>query len=310
VRAVRIEAEDIRSFELVALPGETLPAWSAGAHVQVLLPGQLARAYSLCNHAGELDCYRIAVKLEAQSRGGSRAMHQLRPGDRLQICAPRNLFELDSSAQLHVLIAGGIGITPLYSMFNALRTSSACVMHYFSRSAAHAVFMDRMHRHACFHLGLSVAETSRALREIVTAHAGEQRTTFYTCGPVAFMNAVESAMAEAGIPTTRLRSERFCAEPPLVETRSAHGSFHVVFARSKLEVEVPAGVPIIDVARANGIDIPTSCEQGVCGACLSDVLDGEPAHHDAYLSDVERAGGKVMLPCVSRCAGARLTLDR
>jgi len=310
VRGIRIEAEDIRSFELVAPPGERLPAWSPGAHVQVFLPGQISRAYSLCNHAGETDCYRIAVKLDAQSRGGSRAMHQLVPGDRLPISAPRNLFELDSSAQRHVLIAGGIGITPLYSMFNALLTTSNCTMHYFSRSAAHAAFVDRMQFHSSFHFGLDAEETSRRLREIVTLAGEQPNTAFYTCGPTAFMSAVERARAEAGIAATRLRSERFGAELAPVEVRPMHDSFRVIFARSKIEVEVPAGVRIIDVARANGVNIPTSCEQGVCGACLSDVLEGVAEHHDAYLSDDERASGKFMLPCVSRCAGAWLTLDR
>jgi vanillate O-demethylase ferredoxin subunit len=310
VRGVRIEAQDIRSFELVAQPGEQLPAWLPGAHVQVHLPGLISRAYSLCNHAGETDCYRIAVKLETQSRGGSRAMHALAPGDRLQTSAPRNLFELDAGAQRHVLIAGGIGITPLYAMFNALQGSAACEMHYFTRSDAHAAFADRLQRGTTLHAGLAVTETAGALSAIMARHAGFERTTFYTCGPAAFMNAVEHALATAGIPPAQLRSERFGAEPPPATKQVTRGSFRIVFARSKIEADVAPGVPIIDVARTHGVDIPTSCEQGVCGACMSDVLDGVPEHHDAYLSDTEQASGRLILPCVSRCAGPRLVIDR
>jgi len=315
VRGVRIEAQDIRSFELVALAGEHLPVWQPGAHVQVSLPGKspgtfLSRAYSLCNHAGETDCYRIAVKLEAQSRGGSRAMHALSPGDRLQISAPRNLFALDADAKSHVLIAGGIGVTPLYAMFNSLEGNASSEMHYFTRSHAHSAFAGHMRHRTSFHTGLDVAETASALRMIVARHTGFERTTFYTCGPAAFMNAVESALAAAGVPATQLRSERFGADQPPAALPAARGTFRIVFARSGIEADVAPGVPIIDVARAHGVDIPTSCEQGVCGACMSDVLDGAPEHHDAYLSGAEQAGGKLILPCVSRCGGPRLVIDR
>jgi vanillate monooxygenase ferredoxin subunit len=307
IRSIRIEAEDIRSFELVSTDGSSLPAWSPGAHVMVGVAG-LQRAYSLCNHLRERNCYRIAVKLEPQSRGGSRAMHALRVGDTLQISAPRTLFELDASAQCHVLLAGGIGITPLYAMFNALRGMAACELHYFVRSAAQAAFVDQLGVEARLYSGFEPAQTVEALAEIIRPHADDSRTTFYTCGPAPFMAAVEAALSAAGVPPEQLRSERFAAAP--VVGGSSDGGFHIVFARSGVEADVPAGVPIIQVARECGVDIPTSCEQGVCGACLSDVIEGQPEHLDAYLSDEERAGGKIMLPCVSRCQGTRLVLDR
>ncbi|GAA5164835.1 PDR/VanB family oxidoreductase [Viridibacterium curvum] len=320
IRSIRIEADDIRSFELVSSDGTPLPAWQPGAHVQVALPGgpgkTLQRAYSLCNHVGEAGCYRIAVKREPASRGGSRAMHALQVGDSVEISAPRNLFELDPAAQRHVLIAGGIGITPLYAMFNALRGVAACELHYFVRSAAHAAFVDRLGDQIKLHAGLDANQTASALAAIVQPHASDSRTTFYTCGPAAFMAAVEAALTAAGIPLTQLRSERFGAEPQPASANEAgsggsnKGEFRIVFARSGIEAEVPAGTPIIEVARACGVDIPTSCEQGVCGACLSDVLEGAPEHHDGYLSDAERASGRIMLPCVSRCVGTRLVLDR
>lgn len=315
IRSIRIEAEDVRSFELVPLDAAPLPDWSPGAHVQVELPAgpgkTLRRAYSLCNHPGERDALRIAVKCEAASRGGSRAMHALAVGQRLRVGAPLNLFEIDAQATRHVLLAGGIGITPLYAMFNALQGRAEVALHYFARSAAHAAFADRLGDAAHTYFGLDAEGTARALQDIVAQHADEPRCCFYTCGPAPFMAAVESALRIAGVPADRLRLERFAAEAPAATGAAlADGSFRVVFARSGIEAEVPAGVPIIEVARACAVDIPTSCEQGVCGACLSEVLEGSPEHHDAYLSDAERADGRLMLPCVSRCAGARLMLDR
>jgi vanillate O-demethylase ferredoxin subunit len=306
IRSIRLEAEGVRSFELVPAGRESLPPWSPGAHIQVRLPAGLQRAYSLCNHPGEDQLYRIAVKLEANSRGGSQAMHRLQVGERLRIGAPTNLFEIDASASHHVLLAGGIGITPLYAMRNALGT--AAELHYFARSAAHAAWADRLGESDTLHAGLDGTQTTAALAMIVRAHAGDAGTRFYTCGPAPFMAAVETALAAAGIPAQRLRSERFSAAPGTA--LNDDGAFTIVFARSGIEAEVPAGVPIIQVARTCGVDIPTSCEQGVCGACLSEVLEGTPTHHDAYLNETEQAGGKLMLPCVSRCAGKRLVLDR
>jgi vanillate O-demethylase ferredoxin subunit len=310
VRSVRLEAEDIRSFELVALLGEKLPAWVPGAHVQVVLPDGITRAYSLCNHGGETSCYRIAVKLEAQSRGGSRAMHRVVPGDRLRISPPRNLFALDHAARRHVLIAGGIGITPLYAMFNALKEHAACEMHYFARSNLHAAFTDHLTSRTTLHHGLDVEDTRQALRNIASTYADSDSTIFYTCGPSAFMAAVEQVLAAAGVPASQLRSERFGSDTPVANVSLPADTFRIVFARSGIEADVTPGQAIIDVARTCGVDIPTSCEQGVCGACLSDVIEGQPAHHDAYLSAAEQAGGKIMLPCVSRCAGARLVINR
>ncbi|MEC5385734.1 PDR/VanB family oxidoreductase [Uliginosibacterium sp. H3] len=314
VRSVRIEAEDIRSFELAPLPGEQLPDWTPGAHIQVRLAGGLTRAYSLCNHPGETGSYRIAVKLEAQSRGGSRAMHGLAPGDRVQISAPRNLFGLDMAATAHVLIAGGIGVTPLYAMFNALKDHAECEMHYFARSNLHAAFSDRLSQRSHLHHGLDAEGTLQTLRALAAMHARRPGTVFYTCGPAAFMDAVEKTLAAAGIPAAQLRSERFGTEAtpakPVSGEALPSGSFRIVFARSKIEAEVTRGESIIGVARAHGVDIPSSCEQGVCGACLSDVLDGTPEHLDAYLSSAEQAGNKLILPCVSRCAGACLVIDR
>ncbi|MEC5399883.1 PDR/VanB family oxidoreductase [Uliginosibacterium sp. H1] len=316
IRGIRIEAEGIRSFELVPADGATLAPWQPGAHVQVSVNGSTKRAYSLCNRAQDSDCYRIAVKLEPASRGGSQAMHQLQVGQRIAIDAPRNAFALDEGARRHVLLAGGIGITPLLSMLHALRTRGAdAALHYFVRGATHAAFSAEIGEQGQLHAGLDAVATASALADIVSAHAGDAHTTYYVCGPEPFMAAVEAALKDAGVAETRLRSERFGAAPaaPSVAPPAATGAactFRVRFARCGSEFDVPADETIIGAARANGLDIPTSCEQGVCGACLSDVIDGSPEHHDDYLSAAERAGGKMILPCVSRCSSRLLVLDR
>lgn len=312
VRGIRIEAEDIRSFELAPVAG-ALPAWQAGAHVLVEAAAGVQRAYSLCNHAGETGCYRIAVKREPASRGGSSAMHALRVGDRLRVGAPANLFEIDASATRHVLLAGGIGITPLYAMRNALLAAGAAVqLHSFARSASHEAFGAHLSDETRSHYGLDATASAARLAEIAAAHAADDGTRFYLCGPAAFMDAASSALDDAGISAARIRSERFGAATsatPQAATTAA-GGFRVRFERSGIEAEVPAGVPIIAVARELGVDIPTSCEMGVCGACHTKVLAGDPEHLDQYLSADEQAAGDCILPCVSRGRCGVLVIDR
>ncbi|MDQ8021552.1 MAG: PDR/VanB family oxidoreductase [Moraxellaceae bacterium] len=319
IRGIRIEAEGIRSFEFVPADGGALAPWQPGAHVQVALNAVTKRAYSLCNREQDTDCYRIAVKLESSSRGGSQGMHQLQVGQRVSIDAPRNAFALDDKAQRHVLLAGGIGITPLLSMLHALRgQGGAAVLHYFVRSAGHAAFVPEIGTHGHVHAGLDAQATVAALADIVARDAADPQTTYYVCGPEPFMAAVESALQAAGVPSERLRSERFgsapapkaSAAPAAAGGATEAGVFRVRFARCGSEFDVTPAQTIIEAARASGLDIPTSCEQGVCGACLTDVVDGNPEHFDAYLSDAERAGGKMILPCVSRCSGRLLVLDR
>jgi len=309
VRGIRIEAEEIRSFELAPLNGD-LPAWQAGAHILVEVKPGLQRAYSLCNHPEDSGCYRIAVKHEAASRGGSMAMHRLQVGDRLRVAPPANLFEPDPATTHHVLLAGGIGVTPLYAMRNALLAKSVPVrLHYFARSAAHAAFSSRLGTESEAHYGLDAAQTKIRLMQIVAPHAADGGTRFCLCGPAAFMDTAGDVLAAANVDSARVRSERFGATSAVAPSVSA-GSFRVRFERSGIEAEVPAGTPIIAVARSHGVDIPTSCEMGVCGACYTKVIGGEAEHHDQYLSPAEQAAGNCLLPCVSRSKSSLLILDR
>ncbi|MEN3112569.1 PDR/VanB family oxidoreductase [Uliginosibacterium paludis] len=310
VRGIRIEAEDVRSFELAPLEG-SLPPWQAGAHVMVAAAPGLLRAYSLCNHPEEADCYRIAVKRESTSRGGSASMHRLQVGDCLRISEPANLFGIDPEARTHLLLAGGIGITPLYAMRNALRARGAEVsLHAFVRSDAHACFQSRLCEGAVVHAGLDAAATRTRLDALIAPHTADPHACFYLCGPAGFMDAAAAALAARGVPASRIRSERFGAAPAATITPAAAEGARVRFARSGVEAALPAGSSILSVARAHGVEIPTSCEVGVCGACQSRVLAGEPEHLDQYLSAAERAAGDSILPCVSRCRTGLLVIDR
>ena len=315
VRGVRIEADEVRSFELAAIDG-ALPDWAPGAHVQVQVPGG-SRAYSLCGETGGAT-YQIAVKREATSRGGSAYMHGLAPGDRLRIGAPRNLFALDPDASHHVLIAGGIGITPLLAMLRQLAASGAShELHYFARSGAHAAFGETLSRMpgavVRSYFGCDAAQTRDLVAELLAQR--REGAAAYCCGPTPLMDCVASMAAACGWPAEALRSERFgggMTPTPAPVSGSAVGEdrFRVRFLRSATECEVGPGETILSAARAAGVMLASSCEQGVCGACLCGVASGSPLHRDDYLSDAERAAGKLFLPCVSRAQpGSCLELD-
>lgn len=221
VLSLRDETADIRSFELVpASPAEVLPDWQPGAHIEIQFPGDLVRAYSLCGAPAERNRYRIAVKRRRDSRGGSEAMHMLKAGDLLRISHPRQRFGLNHSARHHLLVAGGIGITPLLAMFRALETMQAAVdLHYFARSEEDAAFfpeLDAARRRGIVHghFGLSAFASIARLHGLLgslEAHEKED-LAIYTCAPHGLMTALGTAARATGLDTSRLRLERFAAE--------------------------------------------------------------------------------------------------
>jgi vanillate monooxygenase ferredoxin subunit len=313
VRAIRLEAEGIRSFELVSTQSAPLPTWAPGAHVEVQLPGGIARPYSLFNGPEETHCYRIAVKRETASRGGSASLHEkIALGDTLLVRAPRSLFALDEAATRHILIAGGIGITPILAMFRALVAKGAAVtLHYFARSREHAAFADFLAAHPAservnFHFALDEMAARVRLAGVLAERAPQKGDALYVCGPAALMDLVVDGAAKTGWPADAVHRESFGHGGGLA---AGSAGFEVVFQRSGQRCSVAPGQTILAAARLAGISLATSCEQGVCGACLSTVIEGEPEHRDGYLSNAERAEGKLILPCVSGCKGSRLILD-
>lgn len=313
VRVARkcLEADGICSFELVHAEGGALPTFEAGAHVDVHLPGGVMRPYSLCSGPADTQRYRIAVLREEVSRGGSTAMHErVAEGDPLRIGAPRNLFALAPDAASHLLLAGGIGITPLLAMAQQLAAHGAPFeLHYCARSKERAAFVDEIRRspfsgQVTFHF----SEGDPARRLDITALLAPRRPGqhLYVCGPAVFMEAVLAAAKAQGWPDAQVHREVFIAAP--VDS-SGDEAFEVQLNSSGRVVPVPAGCTIIRALADAGVFVPTSCEQGICGTCLTPVLSGMPDHRDQYLTEEEQAAGQLILPCCSRAKSARLVLE-
>lgn len=312
VQQIRTESSRIRSFELVPRPGETLPPFEAGAHVDVFPQPGLCRQYSLANGPADSCRYVLGVKREQNSRGGSSAMHnELSEGSRLRINRPRNNFSLRQNSGRSLLLAGGIGITPLLSMAQALASRQATFeLHYFASSNQELAFRDHITASSwCdrvfFHFGLFPPLLNDVLDDILRAPSKDDFV--YLCGPNPFMDTVRSASEEAGWSSDSLVVEHFSGAPPTLVL--GEGEFAVRLARQGVELVVPPGQPIIKVLREAGIEVKTCCEQGVCGTCLTPVLEGEPDHNDLYLSSEEQESNQFILPCVSRAKSSLLVLD-
>jgi vanillate O-demethylase ferredoxin subunit len=311
VRTIRDEAIDVRSFELVGAEGRALPPFTPGSHVDVHVAPGLVRQYSLCSDPRETHRYLIAVKREPASRGGSAAMHErVCEGDRLTIGAPRNNFALAGWAAHHLLIAGGIGITPLLAMARHLATTGASYqLFYFSRSIAHTAFHELLSSpefqdRVTFHYALEPEQVRAYLRKLLWHRA--EGAHLYLCGPRSFMDLVETTAAPTW-PPEAVHLEYFAADPAALGGPREH--FVVKLARHGAEFEIPEGRTIIEVLAEHGVVVETSCEQGVCGTCLTGVLEGEPDHRDVFLTDDEKRTGDRMTVCVSRAKSPRLVLD-
>lgn len=306
VRSLRLEATEVLSVELDRIDGQAWADAGPGAHVDVEVPGVGLRQYSVLPSA-EASRLCIGVQRDPRSRGGSRWVHeQLRPGQTLRVSAPRNHFALDPGQGPACLIAGGIGITPLLAMACALsRTARDWRLHYCVRSRDRVAFApllqtfgERLHLHVD-----SEAGGPLALAPLVQAAAAG--THFYCCGPQPMLDAFAQATAlcDPGL----VHVEHFAA--PAVASAGPQAGFEVELARSGQRFTVPPDQSILDVLLAQGIAVPCSCRNGVCGSCETAVLAGEPEHLDVVLSPQERASGKTMLVCVSRARTPHLRLD-
>jgi vanillate O-demethylase ferredoxin subunit len=287
----RSEAVDITSFELASEDGQPLPSFAAGSHIDVYLPGGMVRQYSLCNDPREKHRYLIAVLRDASGRGGSKAIHDLvHEGDRLQISTPRNHFPLAHHAPHHILLAGGIGVTPILCMAERLAaTAEPFDMHYCTRSTERTAFAGcigeaEFSRSVHFHHDDNACGSTFDLSGTLdSAPAGAH---LYVCGPRGFMDAVLAAARNKGWSEDRLHYEFFGA---VIGQTATDKSFRVRVASSGATVEVGAACTVVQALAAHGIEVMTSCEQGVCGTCLTGVLDGEPDHRDSYLTPEERS---------------------
>lgn len=315
VRVTRIvrQTPDVLAFELSHPWGRPLPDYSAGAHLDVHMPGGFMRQYSIARApaaSGQAAApYVIAVKREAESRGGSASLHErVGEGDLLAVSAPRNTFALAPQAQRHLLLAGGIGMTPLLAMAQTLAQQGADFeLCCFARSRAHLAFADALSEpalapHVRLHLDDGLAGEKIDLNQLLSGPV--TGTHLYVCGPASFMQAVRAAAAHW--PEDAIHSEYFA--PPAADAGSGSDSpFELVLARRGITVPVTADQTAVDALHDVGIDIPTSCEQGLCGTCVVGCLKGEADHRDFCLTSGERKH-KIAL-CCSRAKSGPLVLD-
>ncbi|MYM81833.1 2Fe-2S iron-sulfur cluster binding domain-containing protein [Duganella sp. FT50W] len=305
------EAEDICSYELVSVNGAELPPFTAGAHIDVHVGDGLVRQYSLCNPPHERHRYLIGVLRDPASRGGSRAMHeQVQTGATLQISAPKNHFPL-AEASRSLLLAGGIGVTPVLAMAEALSAQGAPFeMHYCARSPERAAFRDRIAASAFapqVHFHYDSGDAAQKL-DLPALLAGLDRGThIYLCGPQGFIDYVKGCAKAHDWPQEQVHLEYFGAA--VAPAAGGDQPFEVKLASSGKVYTIPADSTVLRVLNDAGVFIPASCEQGVCGTCLTRVLDGVPDHRDLYLEEAEQAANDQFTPCCSRSKTAMLTLD-
>lgn len=304
------EALGICSFELARPDGQPLPPFTAGAHIDVHLPDGLIRQYSLCNAPNEHHRYLIGVLNDPASRGGSRGLHeQIKPGAQLRISEPRNLFPLAENSRRTLLFGGGIGITPILCMAEQLTLEGADFeLHYCIRSAERGAFIKRLRQspfaeRVTLHLDEQPHTALDAPRVLANPDA---QTHLYVCGPAGFMQHILDSARAAGWVEDNLHREYFSAEP--VDT-SNDGSFSIEIASTGQVIAIAANKTVAQVLESHGIDIPLSCEQGVCGTCLTRVLKGVPDHRDLFLTEEEQALNDQFTPCCSRSKTPLLVLD-
>lgn len=305
VTAIRGETDRIRVFELGAADARALPGYTAGAHLTFDLGDLGTRSYSLIDWPDQTtpERYTIAVQREEAGDGGSRAMHALRVGDTVRADGPKNDFELRDHAGPALLLAGGIGVTPMISLATALQAAGRPYRFVFAARSATAMAFgqacaDALHAELYFD-DATPLDLSALLSDLTPD------SHLYICGPKGMIEAARTAAATHGHPKDQIHVELFTAPAP----KDGDTAFEVEIQETGAIYTIPPGKTIIEVLEADGLDLMYDCQRGDCGICQTDVISGEPDHRDVVLSEAERAAGKVMQICVSRAKSARLVLD-
>lgn len=309
VEAVVAETPAINVYVLAPRDGGALPGYEPGAHVDLMVPEVPVRQYSLIDTGAHPGRYVVAVLRDPASRGGSQGIHQrLAAGSELTVGPPRNHFRLGGRSAPHVLVAGGIGVTPILSMARRLWAEGTPFdLHYCCRSRDQAAFLGLLAeapfaRAVHLHFDDEDAGQRFAPRALL---AGLPEAEVYMCGPTGFMDWVKAEAEAAGFPPARVHVEHFA---PAVEPMSG-GAFQIVVASTGEVVEVPEGTSALIALEEAGYDIPMSCEQGICGSCVTRILEGEALHNDSILDDHQREVEKLFTPCCSRARTAWLVVD-
>lgn len=315
VRQITNEAEGINTFEFVDPDGKDLPEFAAGSHIDVHIPGGFLRQYSLCNDPRERQRYVIGVLNDPKSTGGSRSMHEnVRAGDLIEVSAPRNNFPVREEAKHHLLLAGGIGVTPMMAMIEQLKTMGAdFTLHYCTKSEEQTAFRGRLADlkaagRVVNHYDGGDPSKGLDIKGLLSQY--EDGTHLYYCGPTGFMMATKDG--SANWPPETVHFEYFA--PVAVEKPASGGDadlgdaeFQITIASTGATYNVTEDKSIVDVLRENGIDIDTSCEAGTCGTCKTHYLDGEPDHNDFVLTDAEQK--EWVMVCCARSKSPNITLD-
>jgi len=292
-------ATDICALEFVSTSGGPLPAFTAGSHIDIHLPGGFVRQYSLCNSPVERNRYMVGVLRDPASRGGSSAVHALNEGDEIEISEPRNHFELEREQDRAVLIAGGIGVTPLLCMAERLlATNEEFEFHYCAKTRDRIAFKDRldtpeMASHVRLHTDDDKTSQFDPVRDLPDAGRG---THLYVCGPTGFIDWIINAATAKGWAAANMYREYFTA----VQSTAPNSAFQIKLASSGQIVDVRADQSAAEALIEQDVFIPMSCEQGVCGTCVTRVLEGTPDHRDVYMTDAEHAANDQFTPCCSR----------
>lgn len=311
VRVVEVEqaTDTVKRFRLAALTGEPLPEFSAGSHVIVTMNAdgrRIRNPYSLIDRAPDGSSYRIGVLRVKDSRGGSAFMHErVGVGTELTIAMPINLFPLVRTGRKHILVAGGIGVTPIHAMAAELKRQSAPYeLHYAMRSAAHGAFVDELRALHGEKLRLYRDDCQEVIAVDAILENQPLGTHLYVCGPEGMIDAILAGGRAAGWPEENLHCERFLAP-------AGGEPFAVVLQRAGITAEVRADQSLLEAIEEAGVDAPFLCRGGACGQCETVVVsrDGELVHNDHYLSEAEHASGDKIMICVSRLKGRELVLD-
>lgn len=297
---------DVLIFDLFPVVGE-LPDWEAGAHIDIFLDDDIVRQYSLCGRPGDRSRYRLGVLLDPQSRGGSKAIHdRVAVGAQLQIGVPRNLFALDTHPGRAVLIGGGIGVTPLIAMAHALEANGKdFLLYYVAREPvfAEALSAENFADKVVVIRDRGQPDDDKLVPVTVIEQAGlAANLSIYTCGPVGLMDAVVDAAVKAGVASDRIHKEAFAAQPI-----AGGESFEVLAAKSGVRVSVGADEAITTALARAGVKVAVNCEQGICGTCVVNLIEGEPEHRDEYLTEDERTDQIAL--CCSRSRSSLLVVD-
>lgn len=313
VASKRQAADAVCVLELESTDGSPLPTYTPGAHIDLHLPGGVTRQYSLSAYRVTPLSYQVAVLREPASRGGSQAVHEkLNEGDTLKISTPRNLFELHEDAAPALLLAGGIGITPLLCMAEVLVAHGReFELHYCGRSKSRMAFLERLTAlgqpgQTHIHTDDGDAQQRLDIQAVLRRHARD--THLYICGPAGFIDAMIDQAAAAGWPADQIHFERFSMEG-VSKGNGIERAFEVQLASTGARIAVGTDESVVEALARHGIEIETSCEQGICGTCLTGVIAGEPDHRDMYLSEADRNRNDQFLPCCSRSKGPLLVLD-